>query len=129
MNWTVRRMVTLTQKHIDEADEVCEHLKVGDQCYSIGEQDSFGPVTRFYECAECHEKSLEEEEQELVFCNDCGKEHPRKETTEWRWYDFYAPQGDTPLTICDSCWKASKHQQRMARDAADEEREFGSDRY
>ena len=48
MNWEVHKVVKLTSRMVDEADEVCEHLKVGDTCHCIGEQDSFGPVSRLW---------------------------------------------------------------------------------
>ena len=48
---------------------------------------------------------------------------------QWRWYDFYAPQGDEPLEICKCCWEAPKHQERMLRDRQNEDAEYNETRY
>lgn len=129
MNWEVHKVVKLTSRMVDEADDVCEHLKVGDTCHCIGEQDSFGPVSRFYECADCRKKSRESADEVMEFCHDCGTEHPRKDMRQWRWFDFYAPQGDEPLEICNCCWEAPKHQERMLRDRQNKDAEYNETRY
>ena len=125
MNWTVRKVVKLTAEMVAEADEVCPHAKVGDNVLMTGEEDSFGPVTRFYECSECSLKAKTQEEELPEFCTDCGKEFKAKELETWVPYDFYAPQGDEPHRLCVTCRTAPKHQARVARDARDEQAEFG----
>lgn len=51
----------------------------------------------------------------------------RKDGAEWRWYDFYAPQGDEAPFICFACRALPKHLARVARDDADRRAEFGDD--
>ena len=121
MNWTVHKVINpIKQSHIDTAlDGVCDHIVVGMGGHMVGEQDSFGPVTRFLECDDCYKAAKDVEGEELVYCGDCKKEHLKKNTIEWRWYDFYAPQGDEPLILCIECRKAPKHLARRARDEAD----------
>ena len=127
MNWTVHGVKKLTQHDLSLADEVCEHVKVGDTVHFIGEQDSFGPVTRYYSCTNCKSEAERQRDAELVVCDDCGKDVPRGETIEWKWYDFYAPQGDEPLMVCSECRTKPEHLNRVARDKAEYEREFGDD--
>ena len=58
-------------------------------------------------------------------CDDCKQARARKDTIEWRWYDFYAPQGDEPLVICTECQSKPKHVKRVAKDEADYRYEMG----
>ena len=129
MNWYVHKVIgEVKQSDIDRAlDGHCEHVTVGMKVHLVGEQDSFGPVTRFLYCVECYNKAKEEEEEELVFCDDCGKEVPKKNTIEWKWYDFYAPQGDEPLTICNDCKAGEKHKKRVEDDKSKRDLEYGLD--
>ena len=124
MNWTVDRLVLkVTQKNIDSVEDVCPHVHVGGSAHYVGEQDSFGPVSSWLCCDECYaeaEKAQAARDQvETEVCHDCKQEVPRKDILEWKWYDFYAPQGDEPLCICKSCWTKEKHVQRRAKDDAD----------
>lgn len=124
MNWVVHGQ----KQTITEEWDHCEHLNVGDVApYMVGEQDSFGPVARMGMCQECHDKYKEEQEQELEYCHDCGQEKPMKEMRQWRWYDFYAPQGDEPLMICDDCSVKDKHKERVRKDNEAYEREMGDE--
>ena len=75
-------------------------------------------------CPSCIQKDNEAYENELVGCCDCKTLKPRKEIRSWRWYDFYAGQGDTPWNICTDCWGKPKHQYRMAKDAEDRAQEM-----
>ena len=70
-----------------------------------------------------------DEDEEMTFCHDCKKTEKAKETIKWRWYDFYAEQGDEALVICRECWKAPRHQDRMANDRAERDEEDGYDEY
>ena len=72
----------------------------------------------------CTEKARDEDEKN-VCCHDCKAVVPRKVTIAWRWYDFYAAQGDIPITVCRDCQKAPRHPERMRRDREDYEAEFG----
>ena len=113
---------------IMEGTDFCEHCTAEDLSKAVGffyEKDSFGYVFTEIACKECEDKGKEEEDNKMVCCDDCKGTFLRKETTEWRWYDFYAAQGDEPCIICDECWNKPAHQSRMARDKADYDAEFG----
>lgn len=64
---------------------------------------------------------------DICGCYDCKQPKFKYQVTEWKWYDFYAPQGDEPLVICDTCWDAPKHKERRRKDQADYNREMGHD--
>ena len=129
MNWYVHKVIgEVKQSDIDRAlDGHCDHVKVGTKAHLVGEQDSFGPVTRFLYCTECYNKAKEEEGNEPVFCDDCGKEVPKKNTFEWRWYGFYAPQGDEPLIICKDCKGGEKHKKRVEADESERALDYDLD--
>ena len=111
----------------DEFDH-CEHVQTGGKAYrAIYETDCCGPVGVYACCKECSEKIDAREDEEEVTCHDCGQDFPRKDTVEWKPYDFYAPQGDEPLVICNSCRMAEKHLERRRKDKADREAEFDED--
>lgn len=103
----------------------CEH--VGDNpslLYKITyENDPWGREG-YCLCQACSEQADAVEDEEEVICYDCQQTFKKKDTIEWRWYDFYAPQGDEPLTICQSCKKAEKHQARVKQDREDYEEEM-----
>ena len=94
---------------------------------TLGENDSFGPVDRYVVCRACAKSAREQEAAEQVRCRDCGGRHARRDGIAWRWYDFYAEQGDEPLQICNGCATQPKHQARVARDRAAYEAEMGAD--
>ena len=113
MNWIVHNQ----NKTVTEEWDHCEHLSVGDIAPQVvGEQDSFGPVARYGMCEACYETYLEEQGEEKEICHDCGESKFMKDMFEWRWYGFYAPQGDEPLIICDECGQKPKHVNRVRRD-------------
>jgi len=106
--------------YIDK-DSQCEHVekdKTLAYCVDI-EADSFGVVSSHAKCKECHETEKNEVDEELHTCFDCLKEVKRADGIMWKWYDFYAPQGDEPLFICNECKGNSKHTERVAKDNAD----------
>jgi len=57
-NHTVKGSGYITQRDIDDAEKVCEHLSVGNLAHFVGEQDSFGPVTRYWYCTECYKEFI-----------------------------------------------------------------------
>lgn len=95
------------------------------KCHMVGETDSFGPLVRYLRCDYCQARSEEEHDAELVICDDCGGEFPRSETIAWKWWDFYAQQGDEPVIVCKCCRKAPKHIDRVRRNREDELYESG----
>ena len=130
MNWFTKEYVqsrtTAAKQALVNTHGGCEHVEADASLVSVVsyENDIWGKEG-YCMCEACHEKVEEEEGNELVTCHDCHQHVPRKETIDWKWYDFYAPQGDMPLVICDTCRTKDTHQQRVARDRADYDREFG----
>lgn len=125
MNWFTHGVTT----KVGECDDVCEHVEK-DHSLAVSftqENDSFGIVDRYVMCRACSDAQAKALEEEIVCCHDCNEHKPAKETTQWRWYDFYAPQGDEALVICDECWKQPKHIERMRKDNEAFEWEFGED--
>lgn len=123
---------SITKALLDHPNsEHCEHILQGQaQAYAcFCEDDSFGPLTRYITCKPCHDKIKEEEAEEMVCCDDCKASKPRKIVSQWRWYDFYAPQGDEPREICETCWQEPKHQNRMKQDKIDRDEELGRDEF
>ncbi len=66
MNWTVKGTATLCKEDVEDADDVCEHLQVGATAIYVGEQDNFGPVTRYWKCKECYREYLAKEAEMIV---------------------------------------------------------------
>jgi hypothetical protein len=122
MNWFTKGYGQIVTDMMDP----CEHLKEGDKAHVVHtETDSFGPVGKIALCEQCENERIEVEKQETEFCYDCKQEKPKPNVNEWRWYYFYAPQGDEPLLICNDCWDKPKHQHRMKKDTIDYENEMG----
>lgn len=65
------------------------------------------------------------DDYEKVVCSDCKKTFYKKDTIEWKWYDFYPAQGDVPIVVCNDCKGQGKHQHRVATDRANCEAEMG----
>lgn len=108
--------------------DLCDHLKVGDVATVVhNEDDSFGEVCRMAECKECYDVTKAAEAIELHTCFDCGEDKPGSEMNKWRWYDFYAPQGDEPLDLCDTCLTMPKHRQRVQKDNESAAYEYDQD--
>lgn len=122
MNWPVSKF----GKKVTEEMEHCTHLKVGEVAYRVdAEYDSFGPLDFFAMCKECAEEQDRLAGEEEVTCDDCKGEFKKKDTIEWRWYDFYAAQGDEPVCLCIACSKAQKHLDRVAKDRYERDLELG----
>jgi len=102
----------------DDRSDLCEHVTADSSCAHglYSEDDSFGPLIRSVMCKQCYEAAIQERDSELTRCHDCGKDLPLRDVFPWRWYDFYAAQGDEPLHICNSCWDKPKHVARMRKD-------------
>lgn len=112
----------------DERWDHCEHLEVGDTATLVFcEDDSFGPVGRMAYCKECAVIAQEEADNELEYCHDCGEEHPAKNVMHWKWYDFYAQQGDEPIQVCNGCASKEKHVKRVEKNIEDMNAEYGDD--
>ncbi len=84
-----------------------------------GETDSFGWEPREI-CDVCHQAMLQEEEEQKYTCRDCKKSFSLKEgLILWKWYDFYAAQGDEPIPVCKDCRSGEKHTARCRKDRED----------
>jgi len=107
----------------DERCERCEHVHAGEAVVAVHtETDTFGPVNWMAVCQACHDES--QNSIALDPCHDCGEKIPEKDMRQWKWFDFYAPQGDEPLYVCIVCWDMKKHQDRMNQDDRDRDEEF-----
>lgn len=129
MNWFTRSDISASSPEYKQArleeDGGCEHVDA-DINLAVAlrrEMDSFGPVSSHVCCKACDEKAQEEEGNEPHECRDCHLTFPKKEGVLWKWYDFYAPQGDEPLFICNGCKTQPTHQNRLKKDQEDYERE------
>jgi len=120
MNWmsTKSSPSEVSRWLADDRSDRCDHVEESPQlAYAVlCEDDSFGPVNRYVVCEQCYRDCLDEEDAREVVCRDCKKVLPMGECFEWKWYDFYAPQGDEPLIICLECEKLPRHKQRVAED-------------
>lgn len=132
MNWFTHRVIegvsTELKAEYAAEDSCCQHVEADPAvAYELSrEMDSFGPVSTHVMCKACSEAAEKAADEELIRCDDCGVEKPRKEVRTWKWYDFYAPQGDEPMEICTTCWSAEKHRERMRKDREDLEDELDS---
>lgn len=119
MNWFTKRFdkESINRAVADGGNDRCEHVDAdGSLAFSVGtESDSFGSES-YITCKSCFSAAEEREGKELCHCRDCGLDKPKSETSEWTWFDFYAPQGDEAVVICKECWVLPKHKQRLADD-------------
>lgn len=129
MNWFTRSAIigtTEAKKKMIEEDGGCDHVVADpDLAVSVSrEKDSFGTVGQYVCCAECLNKQAEAENEVKYCCTDCKSMVAKKDGLHWRWYDFYAPQGDEPIFVCNPCRVLPKHQNRVRQDREDYEAEF-----
>ncbi len=121
MNWFTKQSMTNASSKAKQ-DAVaewggCEHVEAdANLVVRISyENDSFGREG-YCMCLACVEQSQKEEDEELVFCHDCKTQKPSIEVRRWRWYDFYAAQGDEPICVCKECQTKEKHIERVRQD-------------
>lgn len=107
-------------------EDYCEHVTEDHSLLYgyVSENDSFGRES-YGMCEACWQEAMRQEGEEEVVCKDCKQRFPRSEVVMWKWYDFYAPQGDEPIPVCHSCLGGPAHKARSARDREDYEWEFG----
>lgn len=121
---------TIEQKQkLFNMDGGCSHVEADmAKGYALlSETDSFGPVATCLVCKECADAEKKRVGEEECVCHDCKKKVKRSEGGTWKWYDFYAAQGDIPLFLCNPCFSLPNHRARVQRDNDDYDREFGSD--
>lgn len=129
-NQTGFRATTNFTKEDKECSDYCPHVSHKKLKHAVGyfyERDSCGPVAQYIVCESCRVKCQEQEDNQEVVCHDCKQTVLVKNSIEWKWYDFYAPQGDEPIIICNDCRKLQKHIDRVAKDTRDYNEEFGHD--
>jgi hypothetical protein len=130
MNWFTSKdvsNVSLAKKEeYAEENDACEHViaNPGLMTSISYENDSFGREG-YCMCDECKAKSEEEESDRDVVCCDCHLTMKAKETISWKWYDFYAAQGDEAMIVCNNCQRKDKHKARVRQDALDRDEELG----
>jgi len=113
------------QAIVNKHDGCCEHVEA-DPMLAFGftaENDSFGRET-YVMCRACWDEAEQEEDEEEHTCFDCKKKFKLKDGFLWKWYDFYAAQGDEPLPICNECAGKEKHLARRRKDAAERDEEL-----
>lgn len=133
MNWFTKELIAGSVSAEKKAEKVqehggCDHVTQDPSLLYViqYENDSFGREG-YCCCKACYDAGEKERQEKPTTCHECKQTFPGSETTTWRWYDFYAAQGDTPMVICNTCYAAPKHQARMARDR--EEAQAESDYY
>jgi len=129
MNWftkeyAVGMALSKKIKLIQKTDCACEHLETNPELLHVVsyECDSWGREG-YAMCKACADKAQEEVDDEEVHCQDCHQPVKKKDSIEWRWYDFYAPQGDEPRIVCHVCVNKEEHQERVRRDQIEREQE------
>lgn len=134
MNWFTKGTISANSavKFVEshKEDGCCDHVESDPSLARgwVAENDSFGRELTIL-CAECIAEQNEHDANEEVSCHDCGLIKLVKDTSEYKWYGFYRPQGDEPLTICKECWDKPKHQARLANDKDELERDYPDDDY
>lgn len=108
-------------------NDCCEHVSANPALLYVTsfENDPWGREGHC-SCEECFNKATEEDGCEEVVCHDCKETKVKSQTREWTWYDFYKPQGDVPLCICDTCLTGTTHTSRVSQDKYDYEQEMGN---
>jgi hypothetical protein len=131
MNWFTKNIIAASsaeyKKELLDKDGGCEHVEADiNLAYACHrENDSFGTVGSWVCCKACHEQAANADGEKTEVCRDCKTVTKRKDGFFWRWYDFYAAQGDVPIFICDGCRDKPTHQARVRRDNDDRYAEFG----
>lgn len=125
MNWFTMSFVSYksTDKKAALAAEndCCEHVEVDSSVmFAVSrENDSFGSEG-YCMCESCYQAQQKQVEQETHVCRDCKQEFTLESGgVLWKWYDFYAAQGDEEIPICGECRKKEKHINRIRRDIED----------
>ena len=110
--------------HILEGTDFCPHVCAEDTSKGVGyffERDSFGYVFTEIVCEECRVAQQKQIDESPCTCDDCKRSFPSKEVWAYKWYDFYAPQGDEPIMVCTECRGAQKHLDRLESDRRNRE--------
>lgn len=129
MNWFTKEFVASTTTEAKKADLVtkhggCDHVIENPSLLHViqYENDSFGREG-YCCCKACYDAGEKERQEKPTTCHECKQTFPRSETTTWRWYDFYAAQGDEAMVLCKTCYAGPKHQARMEKDRRDADEE------
>lgn len=87
----------------DDRSDRCEHVEADHNTAYIVycEDDSFGPLVRNVVCKSCYDK--DQAKPAWPGCQFCDEHRTNAEVSQWKWHDFYAPQGDEPYYVCDTC--------------------------
>lgn len=129
MNWFTKANVSTQPLEKKEAlleeHGGCEHVEKDPSLMTrvSYENDSFGREG-YCMCQVCADAADEHDRLEEHTCSDCKGSFPAKDMVEWKWYDFYAAQGDQPLWICNTCRTKERHIQRVKKDRQEYEEEM-----
>lgn len=121
MNWIVKGKVAqgIPLEQLFSDFSCCEHVEA-DPSLAVAwskECDVFGPDDPHVVCQECYNQ----QQEELVYCDDCGNEVPVKDTIEWKWLEFDYHDGDEPICVCSRCQLAERHLARVKKDKEKQE--------
>jgi len=117
----VREMIT--NPHCEACDHVRENSELAVAIFT--EKDSFGPLCWYAVCEECYQKTVKDEDAEVCACHQCKTVMTRGKLYAWKWYDFYAEQGDEPMLLCSTCRNSEQHKERVAEDRRHRKKELG----
>jgi len=133
MNWFTASFVTGAtpeKKAVLAAEnDCCDHVSENPLVmFAVWrENDSFGSEG-YCLCEDCYEAQQNQIEEEVHTCNDCNGDFTLASGgILWKWYDFYAAQGDEELPVCGECRKKNAHLTRLARDRRDREQDWGEE--
>lgn len=121
MNWMTRGLTDKKVGFVQDGNICeggnCEHLNRGDKAHAhSSENDSFGSEM-YLMCKVCWEQDKIDRQEELVHCNDCRSEFPRKNMRFYKAYDSESIESEIfRADICLQCWDAPRHQARLERD-------------
>jgi nitrite reductase/ring-hydroxylating ferredoxin subunit len=131
MNWFTKTpaaslSAAAKQKLVDDNDS-CEHVQNDpSKFFEVSyENDSFGREG-YCMCEACAILAQEQVQEETYVCADCKTEFPLKSGILWKWYAFYAAQGDEALPVCNACRPLPSHRARVRQDQDDYDDELSN---
>lgn len=114
-----------TERHLAQADSVCEHLTVGMTAYATYEHDGLGAPAAYYRCTRCRNKTLERCATKEHHCHDCRGVVIGRNATFWAPWDNDELIEDETIVLCQECVTGEKHLARLAKDNDSYQRELG----
>jgi len=105
---------------IDEHDDHCEHLEVGDDSIAVLVcKDSMGECDRTHLCKDCYDDHVANGKES---CEVCGMEYPISRIS-----NYSAPFENEKMAICDPCLDTPKWVEILRKDRELIKFELGED--